>query len=84
MGAEVNANIGRLDELQTSKFHSTLGPYGYSKRNSKGEGLLTVYLTHRLQVMNTFFEGKAKDQGMVRGATTNPPAQAKQNHTCLT
>ncbi len=59
MGADVNANISRLDELQTREFHSTLGPYGFSKRNSKGKGLLTVYLTHRLRVMNTFFEGKA-------------------------
>ncbi len=59
MGADVNANIGRLDELQSSKFHSTLGPYGFSKCNSKGKKLLTVYLAHHLQVMNTFFEGKA-------------------------
>ncbi len=48
MGADVNANIGKLDELQTSKFHSTLGPYGFSKCNSKGKGLLTVYLAHCL------------------------------------
>jgi hypothetical protein len=63
MGADINANIGRLDEFQTSKFHSTLGPYGFSKRNSKGKGLLTVYLTHCLRVMNTFFEGKANRPG---------------------
>jgi hypothetical protein len=59
MGVDVNANIGRLDELQSNEFYSTLGPYGFSKRNSKSEGLPTVYLAHCLRVMNTFFEGKA-------------------------
>ncbi len=48
MGADVNANIGKLDDLQSSKFRSTLGPHGFSKQNAKGEGLLTIYLTHRL------------------------------------
>ncbi len=42
MGADVNANINRLNELQSSDFQLTLGPYGFSKRNSKGKGLLTV------------------------------------------
>jgi hypothetical protein len=63
MGADVNANIGRLDELQSSEFHSTIGPYGFSKSNSKDQGLLTVYLAHCLRVMNTFFEGKANGPG---------------------
>ena len=48
MGADINANISRLDELQSSEFHSTIGPHEFSKRNSKGKGLLTVYLTHQL------------------------------------
>jgi hypothetical protein len=59
MGTDGNANIGRSDELQSCEFQATLGPYGFSKRNSKGEGLLTVYLAHRLRVMNTYFESKA-------------------------
>jgi exonuclease III len=63
MGTDVNANIGRLDELQSSEFYSILGPYGFSKRNSKGKGLLTVYLSHCLQVMNTSFEGKVNGPG---------------------
>jgi hypothetical protein len=63
LGADVNANIGRLDELQSSEFHSTLGPYGFSKRNSKGKRLLTIYLAHCLRVMNTFFKGKANWPG---------------------
>jgi hypothetical protein len=63
MGADVNANIGRLDLLQSSEFQSTLGPHGLAKRNSKGESLLTVYLPHRLRVMNTFFENKADGPG---------------------
>jgi exonuclease III len=55
MGKDVNANIGRLDDLQSSGFHSTLGPYGFSRCNSKGKALLTLYLAHHLRVMNTFF-----------------------------
>lgn len=63
MGADINANIGRSDLLQSSEFQSTPGPHGLSKRNSKGESLLTVYLAHRLHVMNTFFESKADGPG---------------------
>jgi exonuclease III len=59
MGADVNANIGKSDVLQSSKFQSTLGPHGFSKCNQKGEGLLTIYLAHCLRVMNTFFESRA-------------------------
>jgi exonuclease III len=72
MGADINANIGRLDELQSSEFHSTLGPYGFTKRNSKGKGLLTVYLAHRLRVMNTFFEGKANGPGYGTWSNNRP------------
>ncbi len=63
MGMDVNANIGRSDELQSSEFQATLGPYGFSKQNLKGEGLLTVYLAHRLCAMNTYFESKANGPG---------------------
>jgi hypothetical protein len=37
MGADVNANIGRLDELQSSEFHSALGPYGFSNATQKAK-----------------------------------------------
>ena len=63
MGADVNANIGKSDNLQSSELQATLGPYGFSKQNSKGEGLLTVYLAHRLRIMNTYFESKANGPG---------------------
>jgi hypothetical protein len=63
MGADVNANIGRSDKLQSSKFQATLGSYGFSKQNPKGEGLLTVYLAHHLRVMNTYFENKTNGPG---------------------
>ena len=63
MGADINANIGKLDELQSSEFQSTLGPHGFLKHNSKGEGFLTTYLAHRLRVMNTFFECRANRPG---------------------
>ena len=69
MGTDVNANIGRSDELQSSEFQATLGPYGFSKQNSKGEGLLTVYLAHRLHGLNTYFESKANGPGY--GTWTN-------------
>ncbi len=36
MDADVNANIGRLDEMQSSKFHATLGPHGFLKCSLKG------------------------------------------------
>ena len=63
MGSDVNANIGELDDLQSSEFQSTLGPHGFSKQNAKGKGLLTIYLMHCLQVMNTFFECRANGLG---------------------
>ena len=72
MGADVNANIGKLDKLQSSEFQSTLGPHGFSKRNSKGEGLLTVYCAHRLHVMNTFFESRANGPGYGMWTSNRP------------
>jgi hypothetical protein len=72
MGTDVNANIGRLDLLQSSEFQSTLGPHGLAKRNSKGESLLTVYLAHRLRVMNTFFESKADGPGYGTWTSNRP------------
>jgi hypothetical protein len=35
MGTDVNANISRLDMMQSSKFHTTLGLHGFLKCNSK-------------------------------------------------
>jgi hypothetical protein len=72
MGADVSANIGRLNELQSSEFHSTLGPHGFSKHNSKGKGLLTVCLAHRLHMMNTFFEGNANGPGYGTWSSNQP------------
>jgi exonuclease III len=72
MGADVNANIGKLDNLTPTEFQSTLGPYGFSKRNTKGEGLLTLYLAHSLRVTNTFFECKADGPGYGTWSSNRP------------
>ena len=72
MGADVNANIGKSDVLQSSEFESTLGPHGFSKRNPKGEGLLTIYLAHHLRVMNTFFECRANGRGYGTWTSNQP------------
>ena len=63
MSADVNVNIGRSGNLQCSKFRAILGPYGFSKENLKGEGLLTVNRVHPLRVMNTYFESKVNGPG---------------------
>ena len=34
IGTDVNANIGTLDDLQSTDCRSTLGPYGFTKRNA--------------------------------------------------
>jgi hypothetical protein len=72
MGADVNANIGKFNELQSREFQSTLGPHGFLKRNSRGKGLLTVYLAHRLRVMNTFFESRANGPGYGTWTSNQP------------
>jgi hypothetical protein len=63
IGADINANIGQFDNMSAAEFGPAIGPHGFPKRNSKGESLLTVYLAHRLQVINTFFLGKANGPG---------------------
>jgi len=83
MGTDVNANIGRFDELQSSGFQATLGPYGFSKRNSKGEGLLTVYLAHRLRVMNTYFESKATGPGYGTWTSKRPTSTGQADSHML-
>ena len=72
MGTDVNANIGKLNKLQSIEFQSTLGPHGFSKRNSKGEGLLTVYRAHRLHVMNTLYESRANGPGYGMWTSNRP------------
>ncbi len=44
MGANINSNIGTLDDLHSAKFCSALGPHGISKRNKKGKNLLQFFL----------------------------------------
>jgi len=63
MGADINSNIGTLDDLHSTEFRAALGPHGLSKRNKKGENLLHVYLAHQLRVMNTFFEASSSSPG---------------------
>jgi hypothetical protein len=84
MGMDVNANISRLIELQSSEFHSTQRPYGFSKRNSKGKGLLTIYLAHCLRMMNTFFKGKASGPGYGTWSSNQPTSTGQAESTCLT
>ena len=40
MGANINSNIGTLDDLNSAEFCSALGPHGLPKRNKKGKNLL--------------------------------------------
>jgi len=63
MGADINSNIGTLDDLHSTEFRAALGPHGLSKCNKKGENLLHVYLAHQLRVMNTFFEASSLSPG---------------------
>ena len=83
MGADVNAHIDRLDELQSSEFQSTLGPYGFSKQNSKGKGLLTVYLLHPFCVVNKFFEGKVNEPGYGTWTSIQPTSTGQADSHML-
>ena len=83
MGADVNANIGKLDNLHSREFRTTLGPHGFSKRNTKGEGLLTVYLAHHLQVVNTFFECKSNGPGYGTWTSKRPTTTGIPNSHML-
>jgi hypothetical protein len=56
IGADINSNIGTLDNLHSIKFCSAIGPHGLPKRNKKGKNLLHVYLAHHQHVMNTFLK----------------------------
>jgi exonuclease III len=75
MGADMNSNIGTLDDLHSTKFHSALGPYGLPKRNKMGNNVLHFYPAHRLHVMNTFF--KARSNSRVHSTwTSNRPTSS--------
>jgi exonuclease III len=63
MGININSNIGALDDLHSTKFHSALGLHGIPKCNKKGKNLLHIYLAHHLHVMNTFFETRSNNLG---------------------
>jgi hypothetical protein len=63
MGANINSNIGTLDDLHSAEFCSVLGPHGLLKSNKKGKNLLQVYLAHRLHVMNTFYNRRTNSPG---------------------
>ncbi len=56
MGADIYANVGREEE--DNPFAPALGPHGLSKRNSKGENLLAVCMSHGLRIMNTYYPAK--------------------------
>ncbi len=83
IGADINANIGRFDNKYAADFGLAIGPHGFPNRNPKGEGLLNIYLAHRLRVMNTFFPG-SMDQDMARGLALNLHQTGKLIHTCST
>ncbi len=63
IGANINSNIGTLDNLHSTEFCSALRPHGHPKRNKKGKNLLHVYLVHHLCLMNTFFKAKSNSLG---------------------
>ena len=72
MGADGNSNIGKCDGIQSTEFRAALGPHGLSKRNTKGENLLHIYLAHRLRVMNTFFKTKSGSPGHSTWTSNRP------------
>ena len=81
MGADVNSNIGKLDEIASTEFRSVLGPHCLPQRNFKGESLLHVYLGHRLHVMNTFFETKLGSPGHSTWTNNRPTSTGiEDNH----
>ena len=83
MGADINSNIGTLDNQNSPKFCTVLGTHGLSKRNKKGKNLLHVYLTHQLCVMNTFSKEAHRARGTAPGQAIDPSTQESQIPTCL-
>jgi hypothetical protein len=72
IGANINSNIGTVDNTHSAKFCPALGPHGLKKCNKKGKSLLHVYLTHNLRIMNTFFETKANSPGHSTWTSNQP------------
>jgi hypothetical protein len=72
MGADINSNIGTLDNLHSTKFHSVLGSHGLPKCNKKGKNLLHVYLAHCLRIMNTYFEARSNSPGHSTWTSNRP------------
>jgi exonuclease III len=77
IGADINANIGRFNNMSAAEFGPAIGPHGFPKRNSKGESLLAVYLAHCLRVMNTFFPGKANGPGHGTWTSNQPTSNGQ-------
>jgi hypothetical protein len=42
-GANINADIGRRDDICIEEYKHVMGPHGHHRRNSKGETLLGMY-----------------------------------------
>jgi hypothetical protein len=72
IGADINSNIGTLDDLHSTKFCSAIGPQGLPKCNKKGKNLLHDYLVHCLRIMNTFFEVKSSSPGHSTWTSNRP------------
>jgi hypothetical protein len=51
IGADINARLGRRD---SNELHAVLGPYAPPHHNTRGSNLLSLYLSHKLRVENTF------------------------------
>ncbi len=83
IGADIDANIGRFDNKSAADFGLAIGPHGFPNRNPKGEGLLNVYLAHRLRVMNTFFPGKVNGPGHGTWTSTQPTSNRQADSHML-
>ncbi len=72
IGANINSNIGTLDDLHSAEFCSALVPHGLPKCNKKGKNLLQVYLPHHLRIMNTFYETRTNSPGHCTWTSNRP------------
>jgi hypothetical protein len=53
IGADINAKVGRRN---CEEFKVVLGPHDPPRHNTPGSNLLSIYLSHKLRVKNTFFD----------------------------
>ncbi len=83
IGADINANIGQFNNKSAADFGLAIGPHGFPNRNPKGEGLLNVYLAHRLRVMNTFLPGKVNGPGHGTWTSTQPTSNGQADSHML-